>query len=59
MAGNESLEELRAEYSRRKDSIKAQLDEFQKVRTEGDDRRFFEELAVLYPDLGSGTQSRT
>ena len=44
MAGNETLEELRAEYFRRKDSIKAQLDEFQKIRAGGDDRRIFGEL---------------
>jgi len=45
MASSEKLEELRALYSQRKDSIKAQLDEFKEVRDKGDDRRIFEELS--------------
>ncbi|MEQ9619531.1 MAG: hypothetical protein RIG61_10200 [Deltaproteobacteria bacterium] len=44
MVSHEAAEELRAEYSRRKDSIKEQLDEFQKVREGSDDGRVFEEL---------------
>ena len=45
MDRGKSLEELKSEYSRRKDSIKAQLGEFKKVREHADDRRIFEELA--------------
>jgi len=45
MASPEKLEELRTLYSQRKDSIKAQLDEFKEVRDKGDDRRIFEELS--------------
>jgi N-glycosylase/DNA lyase len=39
------LNELRSEYSRRKDMIEAQLGEFRKVRESADDRKIFEELA--------------
>jgi N-glycosylase/DNA lyase len=39
------LEELRFEYSRRKDMIEAQLGEFKKIRESADDRKIFEELA--------------
>jgi len=44
MASPEKLEELRALYSQKKNSINAQLDEFEQVREKGDDRRIFEEL---------------
>jgi len=39
------LEELRSEYSRRKDMIEAQLGEFRKIREIADDKKIFEELA--------------
>ena len=45
MASPEKLEELRALYSQRKGSIKAQLDEFKEVHQNADDRRIFEELS--------------
>jgi len=45
MASPEELEELRALYSQKKDSIKAQLDEFKHVHDKCDDRRIFEELS--------------
>jgi len=45
MASLEKLEELRALYSQKKDSIKAQLDEFREIHDKGDDRRVFEELS--------------
>lgn len=45
MVGRVTLEELRAAYSARKESIRAQLREFRRVREEADDRRVFEELA--------------
>ena len=45
MANHEKLEELRALYSEKKDSIKAQLDEFSEVHQNADDRRIFEELS--------------
>lgn len=45
MASPEKLEELKVLYIQKKDSIKAQLDEFEQVREKGDDRRIFEELA--------------
>ncbi len=45
MANHEKLEELRALYSEKKDSIKAQLDEFKEVHQNADDRRIFEELS--------------
>lgn len=44
MASPEKLEELKVLYIHKKDSIKAQLDEFEQVREKGDDRRIFEEL---------------
>lgn len=40
-----TLEELKSEYARRKDSIEAQLGEFRKIRESADDRKIFEELA--------------
>ncbi len=45
MVSGRALEELKSEYSRRKDPIKAQLGEFKKTREDADDRRIFEELA--------------
>lgn len=39
------IEELRSEYSRRKDMIEAQLREFRKIRETAGDRKIFEELA--------------
>jgi N-glycosylase/DNA lyase len=45
MASPGKLEELRELYSQRKDSIKAQLDEFKEVHDKGNDRRIFEELS--------------
>jgi N-glycosylase/DNA lyase len=45
MERQSALEELRAEYSRRKDMIEAQLGEFRKIRESADDRKIFEELA--------------
>jgi N-glycosylase/DNA lyase len=45
MVSTQVIEELRSEYSRRKDEIRAQLGEFKKVREHGDDRKIFEELA--------------
>jgi len=39
------LEELKAEYSRKRDMIEAQLGEFRKIRESADDRKIFEELA--------------
>ena len=45
MVSGKSLEELKSEYARRKDSIKAQLGEFRKIRDSADDGRIFEELA--------------
>jgi len=44
MASPEIIEELKVLYIQKKDSIKAQLDEFEQVREKGDDRRIFEEL---------------
>lgn len=44
MVSPEKIEELKALYSEKKDSIKAQLDEFQEIREKADDRRVFEEL---------------
>jgi len=45
MASPEIIEELKALYIQKKDSIKAQLDEFKEVHDKGDDRRVFEELS--------------
>jgi len=45
MASSEKIEELKALYSQKKDSIKAQLDEFSEVQQKADDRRIFEELS--------------
>lgn len=45
MVDQETLDELRAAYSAKRDEIRAQLGEFQGVREEADDRRIFEELA--------------
>ena len=45
MVSGKSLEELKSEYTRRKDSIEAQLGEFRKIRDSADDGRIFEELA--------------
>ncbi len=45
MVSVQVIDELKSEYSRRKDSIKTQLDEFKKTREDADDRRIFEELA--------------
>ena len=39
------FQELKSEYSRRKDAIEAQLSEFRKLRESADDRRILEELA--------------
>jgi len=44
MTSPEIIEELKVLYIQKKDSIKAQLDEFEQVREKGDDRRIFEEL---------------
>jgi len=44
MASPEIIEELKALYIQKKDSIKAQLHEFEQVREKGDDRKIFEEL---------------
>jgi N-glycosylase/DNA lyase len=44
MVSARDIGELKAEYARRKGEIQAQLDEFKKVREQGDDRRIFEEL---------------
>lgn len=45
MATKEKLDEIRAEYARIKEPIRAQLEEFKKIREHGDDRKIFEELA--------------
>lgn len=45
MVKGDTLEELKSEYARRKDSIEAQLGEFGKIRESADDRKLFEELA--------------
>ncbi len=45
MERQSALEELKSEYSRRKDMIEAQLGEFRKIRESADDRKIFEELA--------------
>lgn len=44
MVSLEKIVELKTLYLEKKDSIKAQLDEFQEVRDKADDRRVFEEL---------------
>ncbi len=44
MTSPEIIEELKVLYIQKKDSIKAQLDEFEQVREKGDDKRIFEEL---------------
>ncbi len=45
MVIGDTLEELKSEYARRKDSIEEQLGEFRKIRGRADDRKIFEELA--------------
>jgi len=45
MVKGNTIDELKSEYTRRKDSIEAQLGEFRKIRESADDRKIFEELA--------------
>ena len=45
MVNKVALEELRSEYSRKRDMIEAQLGEFRKIRESADNRKIFEELA--------------
>jgi len=44
MASREEVAELKSLYNHKKDSIKAQLGEFEEARRNADDRRIFEEL---------------
>lgn len=44
MANAQRIEELKALYEERKDSIKAQINEFEELQQNSDDRRIFEEL---------------
>ncbi len=58
-AGN--IEELKALYLNKKDCIQAQLDEFDQVRRQADDRRIFEELAfcILTSAVGPKVGARS
>jgi len=44
MASSEKIEELQTLYAEKKDDIKTQLDEFEEIHQNADDRRIFEEL---------------
>lgn len=44
MVGPEKIEELKALYTEKKNSIRNQLNEFEEVHQKADDRRIFEEL---------------
>ncbi len=61
MADRGNLEELRALYLNKKDSIQAQLDEFDQVREQADDRKIFEELAfcILTSAVGPKVGARS
>ncbi len=45
MVSSEGIQELQALYTERKDTIKAQLNEFAQVHQNADDKKIFEELA--------------
>ena len=61
MASTERIEELKNLYDEKKDSIQAQLDEFNQVREKADDKKVFEELTfcILTSAVGPKVGSRS
>ena len=61
MANTEKIQDLKELYSEKKDSIKSQIDEFDEVHKQGDDRRIFEELAfcILTSAVGPKVGARS
>ena len=61
MASAERIEDLRNLYDEKKDSIQAQLDEFDEIRKQADDRRILEELVfcILTSAVGPKVGARS
>ncbi len=61
MVSPEKMQELKTLYAEKKESIKGQLDEFNVVRDQADDRRIFEELTfcILTSAVGPKVGARS